>query len=107
MMSRALGDGDTPLAVAAPELRCCLCPPGGCRVVVASDGLWDELSARAAYKLVAGEGPERAARLLCDEAKRRGARRNDVDDVAVVVVDVGERSAAPDAGAAPRLSVEI
>ena len=26
-------------------------PPAGCRVVVASDGLWDELSARAALKL--------------------------------------------------------
>lgn len=40
MMSRALGDGDTPLALGTPQLRAALCG-GAARVVLASDGLWD------------------------------------------------------------------
>ena len=88
MMGRALGDADTPLAIATPGIRCALCPPGGARVIVASDGLWDELSARAALKFAHELAPDRAASALCDEAKARGTRRKDVDDVAVVVVDV-------------------
>lgn len=89
MMSRVLGDNDAPQAIATPEVRACLVADGAARVLVASDGLWDELSGRAAVKLAASkQAPNAAAQELVREARKRGSRRNDTDDIIVVVVDV-------------------
>ncbi|KAJ8599941.1 hypothetical protein CTAYLR_002810 [Chrysophaeum taylorii] len=103
MFSRALGDADAPHAVPTPELRACLVFDGAARIVLASDGLWDELSGRAALKLIAPKRqPSAAAQTLVSEARKRGTRRNDTDDIIVVVVDVdagnnaeGENARAP------------
>lgn len=89
MMSRVLGDFDAPQALPAPEIRACLIFDGRARVVVASDGLWDELSGRAAFKAAAPKQPAAAAQLLVTEARKRAARRKEgADDIVAVVVDV-------------------
>lgn len=89
MMSRVIGDPDAPQASPFPEIRACLVFDGSARIVIASDGLWDELSGRAALKMAATKKqPTAAAQLLVSEARKRGNRRNDTDDIVVVVVDV-------------------
>ena len=93
MMSRALGDRDAKQAVPTPEIRCVFVGGGRARLVIASDGLWDELSPKAALKLANNSTtPQAAAKTLADDARKRGLRRNDTDDVAVVVVDLGGES---------------
>ena len=77
MMSRTLGDADAkPFASCVPELRCALLPEHGGRVIVASDGLWDTISGKAAAKLAHAKAPQAAAQLLVKHAaqKARQAR---------------------------------
>eukprot|EP00793_Prasinoderma_coloniale_P001470 PRCOL_00005245-RA len=86
-MARTLGDcAAHPIISAEPETRQVYVPRGcAARLIIASDGLWDGLSAKAAAKLVRAKPATTAAPALCQAAKKaRGLR----DDITVVVIDV-------------------
>ena len=85
-MSRSLCDPDSHEAVlATPDVRAATLPLCGGRIVLASDGLWDAVSTRAAAHRARGLPATRAAADLVHMALRsRGLR----DDVSVVVVDI-------------------
>lgn len=84
-MSRTIGDAAAGKSVIpTPEVRQITIPKTGCRLIVASDGLWDAMSLKAAANAARGSVPTTAAGLLVKEAcKARGQR----DDVTVIVVD--------------------
>ena len=85
-MSRSLCDPDSHAAVlATPDVRAATLPPRGGRIVLASDGLWDAVSTRAAAHRARGLPATRAAADLVHMALRsRGLR----DDVSVAVIDI-------------------
>jgi serine/threonine protein phosphatase PrpC len=96
MMTRTLGDKDAIHAIATPEVYHTLLPSGGGRLIVASDGLWDEFSPAAASRLVRKRKPQPAAsELVTKAAKKAGSHR---DDITVIVLDV--KSAPAVAGSA-------
>jgi len=84
-MSRTIGDAAAGGSVIpTPEVRQITIPRTGCRMIVASDGLWDAMSLKAAAHAARGSVPTTAAGLLVKGAcKARGQR----DDVTVIVVD--------------------
>mmetsp|Transcript_4588 Transcript_4588/g.29071 ORF Transcript_4588/g.29071 Transcript_4588/m.29071 type:complete len:612 (-) Transcript_4588:1238-3073(-) len=84
-MSRTIGDAAAGKSVIpTPEVRQITIPKTGCRMIVASDGLWDAMSLKAAANAARGSVPTTAAGLLVKGAcKARGQR----DDVTVIVVD--------------------
>ena len=61
-------------------------PDQGCRIILASDGLWDVMSLNRAVKLARPKSPTDAAKELVRLAA--GNLYGVVDDVSVVVVDV-------------------
>lgn len=60
-------------------------PVEGCRIIVASDGLWDVLTLSKAVKLVRSKPTSLAASTLVDAVKRD---QRFMDDATVIVVDV-------------------
>jgi len=90
-MARSLGDRDAHAAVTPdPDVRAITLPAGGCRVILASDGLWDAATARASAQRARGLPASRAASELVHMALRsRGLR----DDVSVLVIDALPASA--------------
>jgi len=93
-MGRALGDQEAQKlgARCEPELTVLPFRPGNC-LIVASDGVWDELPAQAAAAHIATtaavSGTSSAAILasgIVSEARRRYSSGGDVDDITAVVV---------------------
>lgn len=86
-MSRTLGDAAAGAAVSpVPEVRRCVAPPQGGRLIVGSDGLWDALPPKAAVQCARGAASalEAAQKLLAAAIKRDKLK----DDVTVIVVDL-------------------
>jgi serine/threonine protein phosphatase PrpC len=93
MMSRTLGDRDAKFSSPEPCIRQCVllvgpdtCGGGGGRIIMGSDGLWDEITP----KNVASESKTKRAQSAANHltqlaSKRAGAER---DDITVVVVDL-------------------
>lgn len=103
-MSRSIGDleaGD--LVPAAPEVRQVTLPTAGARLVIASDGVWDQgISAKSLVGSVRKDNAAAAAQKIAMGAlKRKGLR----DDITVLVVDFLPAGAAADAKFAPGSSI--
>ncbi|KAL6770632.1 hypothetical protein ACKKBF_B32030 [Auxenochlorella protothecoides x Auxenochlorella symbiontica] len=99
-MSRTLGDAAAgPRVLGTPEVHAAVLPPGGARLILASDGLWDACAPKPAAHAVRGLGAQEAAHRLLAMAVKKDRLK---DDVTVVVVDF---LPAPGAGACavPRL----
>lgn len=85
-VSRSIGDLDAgPLVVPIPHVKQMYVPQHGCRVIVASDGLWDIIQPRQALKLVRNKGPQDAADFLVLSAARD---RRFSDDITIIVADI-------------------
>ncbi|KIY94678.1 hypothetical protein MNEG_13285 [Monoraphidium neglectum] len=99
-MSRSIGDREAgDLVPAAPEVRQITLPTSGARLVIASDGVWDQgLSAKSVVGAVRRDNAAAAAHKIAMSAlKRKGLR----DDITVIVVDFLPAGSAPDAKWAP------
>ena len=85
-MSRTIGDAAAAgVVIAEPGLRRVTVPPSGGRLVLASDGLWDAWSPKAALKGVRNMAAGSAAqRLIKTALQKRGLR----DDITLYVVDL-------------------
>ena len=96
MVTRSFEAGPvSPAVFDEPEMgRCTLAD--GSRLLLASDGLWDVISADEAAKLVVKiRDPRKAAKVLSDAAKALRAERGlPVDDISALVVDLDARAAA-------------
>ncbi|GFH28620.1 PPM-type phosphatase domain-containing protein [Haematococcus lacustris] len=85
-VSRAVGDLDAgPEVVPIPHIRQIILPVEGCRVVMASDGLWDVLSFTKAIKLTRSK-PTGAAASTLVSAVSRDLRT--MDDASIVIIDI-------------------
>ena len=84
-VSRAIGDLNAPAVICEPECTRISLPPGGGRLVVASDGMWNAMSDHEAAEVAAeADSPEDAAKALMEQVIRnRGLH----DDITVLVVD--------------------
>ncbi|KAG1675420.1 hypothetical protein FOA52_012339 [Chlamydomonas sp. UWO 241] len=85
MMTRTLGDhGAQGLCIPEPEVRQVTLPPGGARLVIASDGLWDACLFKTMLGNMRKMPPDQAANLAVRNAiKKRGL----TDDITVLVID--------------------
>jgi len=84
-VSRSIGDSDAgPEIVPLPHVKQVLIPEQGCRVIMASDGLWDILSLSKAVKIARPKPTESAASTLVNSVMR-DLRFN--DDTTVIVID--------------------
>lgn len=86
-LSRTIGDLDAgEYIVPVPHVKQIRLSPGGGRLIIASDGVWDALSSEKAAKICRGEKhPEVAAKNVVKEAvKIQGLR----DDTTCLVVDI-------------------
>lgn len=102
-VARSIGDSEVTGVVARPKVTRYPVPPGGCRLVLACDGLWDVCSTRQAGDAVdrfsqQGAIPrgETMASLLVKTAIGRGSQ----DNVSAMVVTVPGHPAGPVDGAA-------
>ncbi|KAJ9519451.1 hypothetical protein QJQ45_023188 [Haematococcus lacustris] len=85
-VSRSLGDLDAgPEVLPIPHIRQVILPVEGCRVLLASDGLWDVLNLSKALNLVRSKSTEAAASTLAT-AVSKDVRA--VDDASIMVVDI-------------------
>lgn len=86
-MSRSLGDVDCPCVSRTPSVSCTPIASAHFFVVVASDGVWDALSASTIARRARrhGYGSSDAATQIVDAAWRRSTR----DDVSAVVASAG------------------
>lgn len=85
-VSRSVGDHDTsPHVKPAPHIRQYIMPSRGCRILLASDGLWDLMTPKQALHHVkmevAGDASEKLA-TMCAKDKRNA------DDITIIMVDV-------------------
>jgi len=85
-MSRTIGDAAAAgVVIAEPGLRRVTVPTSGGRLVLASDGLWDAFSPKAALRSVRNLAAGSAAqRLVKTSVQKRGLR----DDITLYVVDI-------------------
>ncbi|XP_024369553.1 probable protein phosphatase 2C 5 isoform X3 [Physcomitrium patens] len=86
-LSRTIGDLDAgEYIVPVPHVKQIKLSPGGGRLIIASDGVWDALTSEKAAKVCRGEKqPEVAAKNIVKEAvKVQGLR----DDTTCLVVDI-------------------
>lgn len=86
-LSRTIGDIDAGhCIVPVPHVKQIKLSPGGGRLIIASDGVWDALTSEKAAKVCRGEKqPEVAAKNVVKEAiKTQGLR----DDTTCLVVDI-------------------
>ncbi|KAG0629465.1 hypothetical protein M758_1G106100 [Ceratodon purpureus] len=86
-LSRTIGDIDAgQYIVPVPHVKQIKLSPGGGRLIIASDGVWDQLTSDRAAKVCRGEKhPEVAAKNIVKEAiKVQGLR----DDTTCLVVDI-------------------
>eukprot|EP00899_Mesostigma_viride_P007701 jgi/Mesvir1/16932/Mv15791-RA.1 len=85
-LSRAIGDSDVgPFINCLPEVKQLRIPFCNCRIVVASDGVWDAMSNKAVYKAAIDQPTEKsAAKIIKETLKQRGLR----DDTTCIVVDL-------------------
>jgi len=100
-VSRSVGDLDGgPHIVPLPHIKQVLAPHQGCRMIVASDGLWDVTSYSRAIKISRAKvGKEAACALV--ETVLRDQRFN--DDTSVIVVDI----LPPDQPSFPNLALQL
>lgn len=87
-MSRSIGDRDAGRAVLAlPHMQQVLLPSAGCRLILATDGVWDSFPKEPSAALLLRSQPlVDAAYTLCSTASKR--RRLVPDDTSAVVVDL-------------------
>ncbi|KAG1662588.1 hypothetical protein FOA52_002985 [Chlamydomonas sp. UWO 241] len=86
-ISRTVGDGDVgPAIVPEPHVRQILAPKHGCRVIIASDGLWDVITPSEAARLTRKQTASQAVRELTKAAASDRARV--IDDTSVICVDL-------------------
>jgi len=95
MMSRTLGDVGAVHAKGDPAVRSFvfrLTMSDGsfapCRLVVASDGLWDVMAAKKVMTSVRKKVAGQAANSICSEAVKVANATNNRDDLSVIVVDL-------------------
>jgi calcium/calmodulin-dependent protein kinase I len=85
-VSRALGDFGSPAVICEPECTRLSLPPGGGRLILASDGLWNAMSDRECADIAAeAKTAAAAAEALI---RRVMAARGMHDDITVLVVDL-------------------
>jgi len=85
-VSRSVGDLDAgPEVVPVPHIRQVLLPGEGCRVIMASDGLWDVLSFSKSAKLTRSK-PTGASASALVSAVSRDLRT--MDDASIIIIDV-------------------
>lgn len=85
-VSRSVGDLDAGAEVVpVPHIRQLILPREGCRVIMASDGLWDVLSYSKALKMTRSK-PTGAAASTLITAVSRDLRT--LDDASIVVIDL-------------------
>jgi serine/threonine protein phosphatase PrpC len=85
--SRSIGDVDAgPGVVPVPHIRQIIVPNAGCRLIMASDGLWDNCSHSKAAALCRYLSPKNAASELSAMGSKHNVRVR--DDCSVIVVDI-------------------
>ncbi|KAG1670124.1 hypothetical protein FOA52_013700 [Chlamydomonas sp. UWO 241] len=85
-VSRSIGDLDAgPHILAMPHIKQVIVPRTGCRIIMASDGLWDVITLDKAIKLVRAKTASQAAQTLADSVLRD---QRFMDDTSVIVVDI-------------------
>ncbi|KAG1678010.1 hypothetical protein FOA52_000805 [Chlamydomonas sp. UWO 241] len=98
-VSRSIGDADCgPEILPLPHVRQVLIPPRGCRIILASDGMWDCMSLSRAAKIARSRSPSAAAAELVRVAAAN--LYGIVDDTSAIVVDMmpAERFASASGG---------
>ncbi|EYU25409.1 hypothetical protein ABFS82_03G045100 [Erythranthe guttata] len=85
-LSRSIGDLDVgEYIVPVPHVKQVKLSPTGGRLIISSDGVWDALSAEAAFECCRGMPPDTAASQIVKEAVQvKGLR----DDTTCIVVDI-------------------
>ncbi|KAF5831437.1 hypothetical protein DUNSADRAFT_13145 [Dunaliella salina] len=94
-VARSIGDLDAgPEIVPVPHIRQVMMPPQGCRLILASDGLWDLMSYSKAVTMTRAK-PTSAATAALIQVVSRDLRV--MDDASIVVVDMlpNERTSFP------------
>ena len=85
--SRTIGDVDAgPGVVPVPHIKQILIPDQGCRLILASDGLWDNCSHSKVVSACRNLSTNEAAQHLCAIGTSKNARVK--DDCSVIVVDI-------------------
>ncbi|KAK4781832.1 hypothetical protein SAY86_015934 [Trapa natans] len=85
-LSRSIGDMDVgEFIVPVPHVKQVKLSPGGGRIIISSDGVWDVLSAERALDCCQGMPPDAAARQIVKEAVEVEGLR---DDTTCIVIDV-------------------
>ncbi|GAX80484.1 hypothetical protein CEUSTIGMA_g7922.t1 [Chlamydomonas eustigma] len=85
-VSRSIGDADAgPEIIPIPHIRQVLIPQEGCRVIMASDGLWDVLTLSKAVKMTRSKDAATAAAALLSAVTCQ-SRFN--DDTSIIVLDM-------------------
>lgn len=84
-MSRAIGDVDSgPYILAYPAVKQLYLPKPPCRLIVASDGVWDALETPKACSCIRTAALAKAAHILCKTAVEQ---RRVHDDTSAIIVD--------------------
>ncbi|XP_031118065.1 probable protein phosphatase 2C 12 [Ipomoea triloba] len=85
-LSRSIGDMDVgEFIVPVPYVKQVKLSSAGGRIIIASDGVWDSVSAEAAFECARGMQPDAAATQIVKEAVQpKGIR----DDTTCIVIDV-------------------
>ncbi|GAX80480.1 hypothetical protein CEUSTIGMA_g7918.t1, partial [Chlamydomonas eustigma] len=84
-VGRGIGDGDAgPGVLPLPHIKQVLVPEQGCRVILASDGLWDSVSLSKAVRMVRGMDSSEAAQQLV----RHIMYTRFTDDTSVLILDM-------------------
>lgn len=87
VMSRSIGDSDVGSCILPyPNVKQVLLPSRGCRLVIASDGVWDGLNPRKTVGFLRTMGVSNAAMVLCRAAAKY--RKSQPDDTSAIVVDL-------------------
>lgn len=85
-VSRSVGDLDAGAEVVpVPHIRQIMLPRDGCRVIMASDGLWDVLSYAKVLKLTRSKPTSAAASTLITAVSRD---LRTLDDASIIVIDL-------------------
>lgn len=85
LMSRAMGDVPCgPYILAYPAIRQVLLPKPPCRLIVASDGVWDALETTKACAAIRSHPLPKCAQFLCRKAVEQ---RIVHDDTSAIIVD--------------------
>ncbi|GAX84869.1 hypothetical protein CEUSTIGMA_g12290.t1 [Chlamydomonas eustigma] len=90
-VSRSIGDADAgPEIIPMPHIRQAIIPEAGCRVIIASDGLWDIMKPTkvvlSSRKFAAKEAVEQLMMVVNKD-------RRIIDDTSIVIVDILPNSA--------------